>query len=548
MGIICGRENRELKRALYMLLKSLRSNSDETTSEVVEADIPTETKSSEFERVVEGLPLNVMLCDPKTMEITYANETSIETLKPLEAYLPISADELVGSSIDVFHKHPEHQRAILADANNLPHHAEISVGPEILDLQIDPIFDDTGAYIYAALSWSVITEKVETQKATERLTQMVDKMPVNAMMCDPETFEINYANETCIETLRSIEEHLPIKADELVGTCIDVFHKDPSHQRKILADPSNLPWNARINVGPEKLDLNVSAIVDGRGNYVGPMVTWSVITAQIAVEEMVKGATKSVHEEATKLQNSAHIMSGNAENNVRLSGAISTAAEQTSASSQTVAAATEELSASVDEIGNQMSHASKISQEAEEKTEESIKTVNGLAEASNEIGNVVNLINDIAAQTNLLALNATIEAARAGEAGKGFAVVASEVKNLAGQTATATVDIKEQVESIQQQTRSVVDAIELIQETVKQVNEISASIAGAVEEQGNATREISANVQEAAKGASEVSQSISEILASSNQNGQISSDIASASEHLVSLADSLNNEVDNMLK
>lgn len=529
------------------MLKSLiKSN------KVVEVKVEENTKetsnSNEFERVVEGLPLNVMLCNPETLEIIYANNTSIETLKPLEQYLPITADELVGTCIDVFHKHPEHQRGILADADNLPHEARINVGPEILDLVINPIFDEVGNYIYAALSWSVVTEKVKADEDANRLTQMIDKMPINTMMCDPETFEVTYANETCINTLRGIEEHLPIKADTLVGTCIDVFHKDPSHQRRILSDPTNLPWNAKINVGPEILDLNVSAIVGSCGKYLGPMVTWSVITAQASVEKAVTDAVSSVHNEAGQLQNNAKTMQTNADNNIKLSQSISAAAEQTAMNSQTVAAATEELSASIAEIAKQVSHAASISGEAEQKTEESIKTVSGLAEASNEIGNVVNLINDIAAQTNLLALNATIEAARAGEAGKGFAVVASEVKNLAGQTATATVDIKEQVESIQAETKSVVTAIEIIQSTVKQVSEISSAIAAAVEEQGAATNEISANVQEAARGAQEVSSSIGDVLTSSTSTGKLCGDINSASELLVALADGLGDEVKKMLK
>ncbi len=531
-----------------MLLKNLRKPSPgENLEPIVETQVE-DGPTNEFQRVIEGLPLNVMLCDPATLEVKYANRTSIETLRTLEQYLPVKADDLVGTCIDIFHKKPEHQRAILANADNLPHTARINVGPEVLDLLVNPIFDDNGNYIYAALSWSVITEKVEIEAATERLNQMIDKMPINAMMCAPETFEITYANETCIKTLRTIEQHLPIKADTLVGTSIDVFHKNPEHQRRILSDPSNLPWHARINVGPEILDLNVSAIIDANGKYLAPMLTWDVITAQATVEKAVTEAVESVHSEAEQLRTNAKTMQDNAENNIRLSGAISSAAEETSVNSQTVAAATEELSASIDEISKQVSHAATISNEAEQKTEESIETVTALADASNEIGNVVNLINDIAAQTNLLALNATIEAARAGEAGKGFAVVASEVKNLAGQTATATVDIKEQVDSIQAQTQSVVAAIEVIQSTVKQVSEISSSIAAAVEEQGNATREISSNVQEAAKGAQEVSSSITDILNSSNSTGEVCKDITSAAELLVSLADGLGDEVKKMLE
>ncbi len=505
-------------------------------------------EANQYESVLEGLPINVMLCDPQTLEIMYANKTSIDTLRPLEQYLPITADELIGSCIDIFHKDPSHQRAILADANNLPHTARIKVGPEILDLLINPIFDDNKNYIYAALSWSVITERVKTEDQTNRLNQMIDKMPINAMMCDPKTFVVTYANETCIKTLSSIEQHLPIKAKDLVGTCIDVFHKDPSHQRRILADPSNLPWSARINVGPEVLALEVSAIHGSNNEYLAPMLTWSVITQQAAVEKAVQEAVSSVHSESAQLQTNAKTMEANAERSIQLSESISAAAEQTSVNSQTVASATEELSASIDEISKQVSHASTISIEAETKTEESIITATSLAEASTKIGNVVNLINDIASQTNLLALNATIEAARAGDAGKGFAVVASEVKNLAGQTALATVDIKEQVESIQSETNSVVEAIEMIQATVKQVSEISASIAAAVEQQGNATREISSNVQEAARGSQEVSSAIVDILKASNETGEICTQVTSASELLVSLANGLGEEVKKMLE
>src|SRR3546814_392092 len=133
--------------------------------------------------------------------------------------------------------------------------------------------------------------------------------------------------------------------------------------------------------------------------------------------------------------------------------------------------------------------------------------VQGLADAAQKIGEVVNLINDIASQTNLLALNATIEAARAGEAGKGFAVVAAEVKNLANETAKATDEITGQISGIQQATREAVAAIQSIGQTIGQINEIATTIASAVEEQGAATQEIARNVQQASAGTSEVSRS-----------------------------------------
>src|SRR5581483_7802737 len=117
-----------------------------------------------------------------------------------------------------------------------------------------------------------------------------------------------------------------------------------------------------------------------------------------------------------------------------------------------------------------------------------------LSKAATNIGNVVNLIADIAEQTNLLALNATIEAARAGEAGKGFAVVASEVKMLATQTAKATGDIGAQIAEMQSATQESVTAIKEIGATIGRIAEIATAIAASVEEQTTTTHEIAGNV------------------------------------------------------
>ncbi|TAN68618.1 MAG: chemotaxis protein, partial [Magnetospirillum sp.] len=148
--------------------------------------------------------------------------------------------------------------------------------------------------------------------------------------------------------------------------------------------------------------------------------------------------------------------------------------------SQTIAAAAEEMVASVGEIARNSEAAADDSRAAENAaaegqaaSEQAVETmraisravedaaskVDSLAQASVQIGDIVNQIEAIAKQTNLLALNATIEAARAGEAGKGFAVVASEVKNLANQTARATVDIRERIGSLRTEMSAIVESM-----------------------------------------------------------------------------------------
>src|SRR6185312_13406990 len=133
-----------------------------------------------------------------------------------------------------------------------------------------------------------------------------------------------------------------------------------------------------------------------------------------------------------------------------LAAVTAAASTEASANVQTVAAAAEELAKSIAEISHQVAQSARVAADAAKRAERTNASIQSLEGAAHKVGEVVQLINDIASQTNLLALNATIEAARAGEAGRGFAVVASEVKSLATQTAMATDDIGAQIGGIQQ--------------------------------------------------------------------------------------------------
>ena len=113
---------------------------------------------------------------------------------------------------------------------------------------------------------------------------MAENSPINILLADRD-LKIIYANPASLKTLKTIEKYLPVRAEDVVGQSVDVFHKQPEHQRRILSTDRNLPHRAIISIGPEKADLLVSPIYDDAGEYLGPMVTWEIVTEKLAMEE-----------------------------------------------------------------------------------------------------------------------------------------------------------------------------------------------------------------------------------------------------------------------
>lgn len=246
-----------------------------------------------------------MIMINRDFEITYANHATIELLQKYQAefkqqWPTFDVNKVMGICIDMFHKNPAHQRKMLADPKNLPYKTTITINELKFDLTVTAQMDLEGNYIGNTLEWQDVTEAKKKETEVARLQSAVNGAQANLMLCD-EDLNITYANPAVVEMLRKRQNELRaiwpgLDVENLVGQNIDQFHKDPSHQRRLLADISRLPAKADIKVGDLEFSVNATAVLDAKGNYMGNMVEWRDITeekdAERQIENLIVGASQ----------------------------------------------------------------------------------------------------------------------------------------------------------------------------------------------------------------------------------------------------------------
>lgn len=260
-----------------------------------------EGEVARLQGTVDGAMTAFMMIN-RDLEITYVNESTRKLLREHEStlrdiYPGFSADGIVGTCIDRFHKNPAHQRQILNNPANLPYSTDIQVGPLRFNINVTAIRDLQGEFVGCALEWSDVTDLRKKEVEVARLQSAIDGANANFMLCDAD-LNITYVNPAVVNMLSRRQSELRkiwpnLDANKLVGQNIDQFHKNPAHQRALLADVSRLPYKAEIAMGDLEFEVNATAILDHNGNYMGNMVQWTDITEQKDAERQIQNLVQN---------------------------------------------------------------------------------------------------------------------------------------------------------------------------------------------------------------------------------------------------------------
>ncbi len=470
-----------------------------------------------------------------------------------------------------------------------------------IEASYNPIFDENGKPVKVVKYASDITTQKLLAGENQRIKIALDNASTNVMVADAD-LNIVYMNKTLIKMMQQSESDLRktlpnFNAAKLIGTNIDVFHKNPAHQRGILQNLTNTV-NTNIKVGAFDFNLIVNPVTDANGDLLGTVVEWKDMTEELAIEEEInvvvnaaaagdftkrisiedkegfmlslahnintigvntQAATddlvrvlgelakgnltekieadyegtfdllkNSSNETARQLMSIVGQVNQSAAEVATASAELSTGSDDLSRRTEAQASSLEETAASMEELAVTVKQNSENAEDANKLAEQSremandggeiakqaVEAMSVIENSSQQVSDIIGVIDDLAFQTNLLALNAAVEAARAGEAGKGFAVVAEEVRTLAQRSAQASNEIKSLITSSNTQVKN---GVELVNKAGASLSEIRGSIAQVAE----IVAEIASASSEQAQGIDEVNVAIAEMDDMTQQNSSL---------------------------
>ena len=541
----------------------------------------SETETAKIVSMMENTPQGTIFADTN-WKIQYMNAESEKIIKRLEKHLPVAGNNVIGQCIDIFHKNPDHQRRIVSDPKNLPVNTFIDVGPEKVELVVSAVYDQNHDYLGPMVAWEIVTEKFQAEQEMAKVSSIVENMTANVIFSDKE-FIIRYMNPASLKNLKKLEQYLPVKANDVVGQCIDIFHKNPSHQRSILTDFNKLPHNANIQVGPETLELTAAAMLDQNKEHIGSMVTWNVITERLKMEQEQREAAERDLRQARELQEKVDSMlgvvdaasSGDLTREITVKGedaigkmgeglakffqdlrgsvsdiagtaqTLSSSAEELTSVSQTMAGNAEETSAQANVVSAASEEISRNVQTAATGAEEMSASIKEIARNSTEAAKVAKSAVDMAEKTNATVSKLGDSSAEIGQVIKVITSIAEQTNLLAlnatieaaraGEAgkgfAVVANEVKELANQTAKATEDISQKIEAIQEDTKSSVDAIGEITMIINQINDISNTIASAVEEQTATTAEIGRNVSETAKGSSEISQNISGVAQAAQN-----------------
>jgi len=509
-------------------------------------------------QLVQNADICFMAADPEG-RIVYLNPATERLFRRFEHILPVRVDQLVGTSMDLFHEDPAHQQRILANPDTaLPHSAVVRFGDRRLRITAFAVRDPSGVFVGPGVVWEDVTEELRAKEEIQKQAGYLANIPTPVLAIDTD-FNVQFINKAGADMVGRPQA-------ELIGRkCYDIArtgHCNTDHCRSAQAMRMRTTRRGETTARPAAETFPIryvgNALFDERGEVVGALEYILDARVEKGVQADVRQGSESLGGVVSEVSGLAGTLEERSRGISEQSSSVAAAAEELSATManltigaensqaniQSVAIATEEMSATIADIAQNSERARQMAESAVMNVREASAKVDALGVAAGEIGQVIETIVEIADQTKLLALNATIEAARAGEAGKGFAVVASEVKELAKETNSATVDIRKRVQTIQASVQATISEISRISAVIEDVNEYTVSIASATEEQSVTARDMAANIAEASQVVAQMADGVGEAAQVSSAVTESVNHVAVSVQEIDSIAHAMTRNMD----